>query len=362
MILTSVPTLSTQTRTSIQHNIAQILQLHQDLLADLHRAVPHAEFTQGAQHHEPYPVARAKHVRFHSADMIPGRHAEHRVAQRLRHSLELGRTPERRPRTLATDTETAGSIAKVFNKHVSSVLASVSSADTLQMKRFFTYEEYGAHWTTMSQDLTNTCKGLQGWGEYERGVEALSKLVASENNREASSRKALAFSDLLIKPIQRVCKYPLLFEDLCRHTPVYDDPESHAELEKALFRFQETIREVNKAKDDPKTRRLIEISWQLQDRLAFEQHSLSRALVFRLLGHVLVCGVLHVAYHTPERIKGQYLVCVLYKSCLVLATTNRLFAPYNVVASIGLANATIEEADNGRGLQCQAGLPGCISS
>lgn len=51
----------------------------------------------------------------------------------------------------------------------------------------------------MSQDLSTMCKNLQGWGEYERGVEALSKLVASENNRESSSRKALSFSDLLIK-------------------------------------------------------------------------------------------------------------------------------------------------------------------
>lgn len=67
------------------------------------------------------------------------------------------------------------------------------------MKRFFAYEEYGAHWTTMSQDLTNMCKGLHGWQEYERGVEALSKIVASKNNRESSSRKALSFSDLLIK-------------------------------------------------------------------------------------------------------------------------------------------------------------------
>lgn len=68
-----------------------------------------------------------------------------------------------------------------------------------------------------------------------------------------------------------MCKYPLLFDDLCRNTPVYDDPEAHAELQKALFRFQETIREVNKAKDDPKTRRLIEITWQLQDRLFFPE-------------------------------------------------------------------------------------------
>ncbi|KAH7086579.1 hypothetical protein FB567DRAFT_444803 [Paraphoma chrysanthemicola] len=337
MILTALPTISGHTKSSIQQNISQILQLHEDLLAELHHAVPQADISTSA-HHETYPVTKAKHIRFHSADIMPGRFAEHKAARRLRHSLEIGRSPDRRPRGLVTDTRTVGSIAKIFNKH---------------MKRFFTYEEYGAHWTTMSNDLTTMCKSLHGWQEYERGVEALQKVVTSDNNREAGSKKALSFPDLLIKPIQRVCKYPLLFEDLCRQTPVYDDPEAHAELEKALFRLQETIREVNKAKDDPKTRRLIEITWQLQDRLTFQEQSISRALVFRLLGHVLLCGVLHVAFQTPEpRIKGQYMVCVLYKSCLVLATAGRFHAPYTVVASIGLANGSVEESDNGRGVQC----------
>lgn len=67
------------------------------------------------------------------------------------------------------------------------------------MKRFFTYEEYGAHWTTMSSELTTMCKGLHGWQDYERGVEALQKVIASENNRESGSKKALSFPDLLIK-------------------------------------------------------------------------------------------------------------------------------------------------------------------
>ena len=159
-----------------------------------------------------------------------------------------------------------------------------------------------------------------------------------------------------------------MFDDLCRNTPVYDDPEAHAELEKVLSRLQETIREVNKAKDDPKTRRLIEITWLLQDRLEFKEQvsfepsirafvipmlmmneTLPRAIVFRLLGHVLLCGVLHVAYQTSDRVKGQYMICVLYKSCLVLATANRFHSPFTVVASIGLANGSVEDADNGRG-------------
>jgi hypothetical protein len=220
MILTALPSLSGQTKSSIQQNISQILQLHEDLLDELHTVIPQADFTNSA-HHEAYPVTKAKHIRFHSADIIPGRFAERRTARRLRHSLEIGRSPDRRPRGLVTDTNTAGNIAKIFNKH---------------MKRFFIYEEYGAHWTTMSHDLTTTCKDLHGWQEYERGVEALQKIVVSENNREAGSRKALSFPDLLIKPIQRVCKYPLLFDDLCRHTPVYDDPEAHAELQRRFGR------------------------------------------------------------------------------------------------------------------------------
>ena len=71
--------------------------------------------------------------------------------------------------------------------------------------------------------------------------------------------------------------------------------------------------------------------------------------MFRLLGHVILCGVLHVAYQTPERVKGQYMICVLYKSCLVLATANRFHTLYTVVASMSLANGSIEDSDSGRG-------------
>ena len=82
-----------------------------------------------------------------------------------------------------------------------------------------------------------------------------------------------------LQPIQRVCKYPLLFEDLCKHTPVYDDPEAHAELEKALYRLREAAAEINKAKDDPKRRRLIETTWLIQDRLAFEDQANTKSSI-----------------------------------------------------------------------------------
>lgn len=117
IILTALPNLPGQTRSSIQQNISQILQLHEDLLAELHQVVPQADFTKSA-HQETYPVTKAKHIRFHSADINPGRIAEHKVTRRLRHSLEIGRSPDRRPRGLVTDTKTAEDVGRVFNKHV----------------------------------------------------------------------------------------------------------------------------------------------------------------------------------------------------------------------------------------------------
>ncbi len=43
------------------------------------------------------------------------------------------------------------------------------------------------------------------------------------------------------------------------------------------------------------------------------------------------------------------MICVLYRSCLILATATKSFTNYDVVAAIALANGSVEEADNGRG-------------
>lgn len=48
----------------------------------------------------------------------------------------------------------------------------------------------------------------------------------------------------LIKPIQRICKYPLLFSDLLRHTPSAH-PE-HAQISSVLNRMLELTRQMDK--------------------------------------------------------------------------------------------------------------------
>jgi hypothetical protein len=166
--------------------------------------------------------------------------------------------------------------------------------------------------------------------------------------------------------------------DLCKHTPVCDDPEAHQRLEKTISQLQRLNNEVNSATGNPYKRSLVEKSWLLQDRLIFNEDLCrpsencssplsflsSKAFpgVFEFLGHVILCGVLHVAYQANERVKGTYLICILYRSYVLFASTSkpftspetqqsicRPFTSYDVVAAVCLANASIEEADNGRG-------------
>jgi hypothetical protein len=120
MLLSSVPSLSSQTRAAVQQNVTQILQLHEDLLGELHKTVPHAEYTQSAGQ-ESYSITKAKHIRFHSADITPGRLLEAKMSRKSRHSLEIGRPKDHRPIGLVADTKTAGNVARIFNKYVSTI-------------------------------------------------------------------------------------------------------------------------------------------------------------------------------------------------------------------------------------------------
>jgi len=54
--------------------------------------------------------------------------------------------------------------------------------------------------------------------------------------------KNLALPGLLIKPIQRVCKYPLLLRELLKYV---DNPKTHPKIEKAGAKIEETLLKVN---------------------------------------------------------------------------------------------------------------------
>ncbi|KAL3424815.1 RSP [Phlyctema vagabunda] len=205
----------------------------------------------------------------------------------------------------------------------------------------------------MIRDVASAHRTLPQWDSYQRGLEALGASLASINNQISSSKKALTVGDLLVKPIQRVCKYPLLFAELLKQTPVFDCPESHAEIESVLVRLREATAEINRATEDPRMKGIMEKSWLLQDRLVFpSQPAFVSMNNVRALGHVHLCGVLHGSWQTKDGVDGQYLICLLYRDFLLLASSVKSEQAYAIQACIGTNQIRLEEIDNGRGIQC----------
>ncbi|KAK6587176.1 hypothetical protein PZA11_000466 [Diplocarpon coronariae] len=220
------------------------------------------------------------------------------------------------------------------------------------MNRFFVYEEYGAKYEMMIKDVANAYRTIPQWETYQKGFEALASSLSSINSQHDNAKKALTIGDLL-QPIQRVCRYPLLFSELLKQTPVCDCPDSHMEIENVLIRLREATAEINRATDDPRMKATIEKSWLLQDRLIFlDMPGPQSKNCIRALGHVQLCGVLHVSWQTRTGVDGQYMICLLYRDFLLLALASKNDQVYTVQACVGLSEVRIEEVDNGRGLQC----------
>ncbi|KAI4803463.1 hypothetical protein E4T45_11094, partial [Aureobasidium sp. EXF-8846] len=324
------PFTGTQTRASARGNITNMLQLHTELLEDLHQVIPYSEHDQAITE-TTTPKRKPYHVRWHSEDSIPVRRppiGTSHTGWSNRLSLDSHKTPIRDPLSLTCTPITAADI-----------------------KRFALYEEYSARCESMHDDIDFTQRSSLSVWDYDRAIETLSAAVNPVKSREANRRKALSIKDLLIKPIQRITRYELLFKDLCRVTPSCDDPVSHAVLDDVLYRLGETCRNVDDAKDNPDKLRLMENSRLLQDRLYFPE-KIPRELLFQRLGRLSLCGTLYVAYRNKTKFSGCYMICILYESCLLLALPDRSSSRYKVVVGTSLASTSIEESDNGKGLQC----------
>lgn len=100
-LLASIPTISMNLRLSINQNLVEIVELHEELLGDLHRVVPHSEYSQ-ASYTLP-PVVR--HRRLRSIDSI---------SESSRDLSWLQGIPG-----LMVEASIAAEVAKVFGKKVS---------------------------------------------------------------------------------------------------------------------------------------------------------------------------------------------------------------------------------------------------
>ncbi|KAI0102915.1 Dbl homology domain-containing protein [Nemania sp. FL0031] len=325
-ILASLPTLQHGLRSSINQNLTDIVELHEEILGELHRIVPNSEYTQP----ESIPVNSSilpsqGHHRWHSLDSVP----EDKGGRSWLHSVP----------SVVAEPRIAAEVAQIFAE---------------KMNRFLIYEEYGARYELMIKDVATTHRMLPHWDNYQKGIEALAASLSATNSHPGHSKKSLTIGDLLVKPIQRICRYPLLFAELLKYTPVCDCPSSHMEIESVLIRLRETTAEINRATDDPGIKASLEQTWLLQDRLVFPNqgvHAASKSTI-RSLGQIRLCGALHVCWQTRDGVAGQYMISLLYRDCLCLATAGKVDQTYTIQACISLDSIKVEQADNGRGLQC----------
>ncbi|PNS17392.1 Dynamin-binding protein [Sphaceloma murrayae] len=227
--------------------------------------------------------------------------------------------------------------------------ADVARIFLTRAKQLSVYEEYGARCGKMHLDVDLHRTGPPTL-DHDRAIEALQASLLPLTGKLKDMKKALGLKDLLVKPIQRVTRYELLFKDLCTLTPSCDDPVAHTVLDDALFIISQTCHDVNEASGNMERLRFMDGRRLLQQRLLFEKQACNETS-FHQLGRLLLCGALYIAYRGNTNIKGQYVVCALYESCMIVADA-KSSTKYNVLLVAPLATASIEEPDNGKALQC----------
>ncbi|KAK3078829.1 hypothetical protein LTS18_006516 [Coniosporium uncinatum] len=119
---TSGSSMSSLVREALQQTLQRLLRIHEALLSDIQNAVPNAE------HKSQEPTAtddleRPKHARWHSVDVVPGKHSGVIVGRRFRHSIDVSRPTQQQQHArhtgITADTGTATEVARVFHTYVS---------------------------------------------------------------------------------------------------------------------------------------------------------------------------------------------------------------------------------------------------
>lgn len=105
-ILASLPTLPMGLRSSINRNLTEIIELHEELLGELHRAIPKSEYTLTDTALPPVSTSAGwDHRRWRSLDIVPEDRDAHRWLQCAPY--------------MASEAHISGDVAKIFSRKVS---------------------------------------------------------------------------------------------------------------------------------------------------------------------------------------------------------------------------------------------------
>ncbi|KAJ5544537.1 hypothetical protein N7535_007064 [Penicillium sp. DV-2018c] len=325
------------TRREIYENIQEILGIHERFLARLQAASP---------------MSSSQAQQSGAFDLTPWG-----ITKRIS-ALDLGSLRGLQRRSMRTRTLKAS-----INKRLQALTAEPKEALAVAHEleevsfSFSAYEQFCSNYELLTQDVALLRRSVANWTIYDQGIEALSKSVASTARRRQEDHKSMTLNDLLIKPIQRLCRYPLMLQDLLRATPVSDCPSGHEAMQQILDGMRVLVARINSANGNPINKDRIHKTITLQRKLDIPQ---SQALqsIYRDLGPMVLCGVLHVTFQTEETTTGEFMVCVLFHRYFLFAKGVDDLHRLEAVACIYLGSLKIDTLQNGRGLFCF----GCLFS
>lgn len=330
-LLASASSIPSKIRVAIERNVTGILHIHEGILARFHDARLRAAARRWADTEVPARLGNQKKSHL----------------QRTERDTQLRYLPiHRRVRSSVDSTEAFGPHPRHSGSAEPIDVFEITSILKAAMKSFHAYEEYCANFEIIGHELQK--HNPQLWPTYESGIESLARVIMAIDQRQMNNRRGLTVSDLLIKPIQRLTKYPLLLEQLLNNTPVADAPGTHVELEIVLQSVRDVVQMVNLARENPYTRQQIQRKWLLQDRLELSRLGITSEQ-FRSLGSVELCGVLHIAYQTSVTISGCYALCVLFNEHFLIALPVGATGKFEAMALIQLSDIKIETPVNGKG-------------
>ncbi|WFD19346.1 hypothetical protein MCAP1_001576 [Malassezia caprae] len=165
--------------------------------------------------------------------------------------------------------------------------------------------------------LLDTAEGRSEWDQFQqRASEAVQRyedpLLAPTDDADAQpeTHKRLYFRDYFIKPIQRICLYPIILQNLVKHVPGV----GRAELEAAVECMREVVADVDRASEK---RASVLLSEQLLARM--EPSEAFSPTFLPSLGDVKMAGNLDVLYHHPTKAPLTTPLAIKYYGCVLFA-------------------------------------------
>ncbi|KAL4908393.1 hypothetical protein BDW74DRAFT_175078 [Aspergillus multicolor] len=316
--------LITSPRSEIYFNVQQIRECHESFLRRIRSLIPSSNL----------PRMQLERMMNYGAPKRPDLGLRAFQPRSLR-TQSFKTSVDRRLRQLASEANEALVVAREIG---------------YLSKSFIYYKEFCKNYDVLVEDvviLRNTVRNSQ---EFDQGIEAMTKSAASMETRPLYNNKSLCMNDILIKPAQRLCKYPLLLQELLRWTHIQDDPSAHDKIRQVLEDVREVLAEINEATASTLSRNFVTKTFLLNDLL--ELKKLNAIDIYKQLGPLTLCGVLHVTCRSsaqPGWVKGAFMVCVLFKHHFFLAKMNEEYRRLQPLACLFISDVRIDSLANGKG-------------